>query len=45
LRQAQNLSGQFEGDGDVIELVDLISKAKQLLVKPPAKAVEKEPSE
>jgi Ca-activated chloride channel family protein len=33
LERAQHLSREFEGDGDVIELVDLISKAKQLMKK------------
>jgi len=31
LKQAQKLSDQFKGDADVIELVDLISKAKNLM--------------
>jgi Ca-activated chloride channel family protein len=33
LERAQRLSREFEDDGDVIELVDLISKAKQLMKK------------
>ncbi len=31
LEQAQKLSGEFTGNADVIEFVDLISKAKQLV--------------
>jgi Ca-activated chloride channel family protein len=31
LERAQHLSREFEGDGDVIELVDLISKAERLM--------------
>ncbi|NIP28537.1 MAG: DUF3520 domain-containing protein [Phycisphaerae bacterium] len=31
LERAQQLSREFEGDGDVIELVDLISKAERLM--------------
>jgi Ca-activated chloride channel family protein len=31
LERAQRLSREFEGDGDVIELVDLISKARRLM--------------
>jgi Ca-activated chloride channel family protein len=33
LERAQQLSRGFEGDGDVIELVDLISKAERLMKK------------
>ncbi len=33
LERAQQLSREFKGDADVIELVDLISKAKQLMKK------------
>ncbi len=40
LERAQQLSREFEGDGDVIELVDLISKAERLM-----KNVEVEPYE
>ena len=31
IERAQRLSDQFKGDTDVIELVDLISKAKNLM--------------
>lgn len=42
LEHAQQLSGEFKDNGDVIELVDLISKAKQLMKKTDVKPVETE---
>ncbi len=45
LHQAQTLSGEFRGDADVIELVDLVSKAQQLMLKSPAQPVEDSQSE
>jgi Ca-activated chloride channel family protein len=34
LQQAQNLAEEFKSDADVIELVDLVSKARQLMPEP-----------
>ena len=45
LERAQQLSREFEGDADVIELVDLISKAEQLMKKAEDKPAEAEESE
>jgi len=45
LQQAQTLAGEFKGDADVIKLVDLVSKARQLMLKSPAKPVEDSQSE
>jgi len=45
LERAQRLSREFKGNTDVIELVDLISKAKQLMEKTDVKPVEAEESE
>ena len=45
LHQAQTLAGEFKGDADVIELVDLVSKAKQLMLKSPAQPAEESQSE
>jgi Ca-activated chloride channel homolog len=45
LQQAQTLAGEFKGNADVIELVDLVSKARQLMLKSPAKPVEDSQSE
>ena len=42
LERAQQLSREFEGDADVIELVDLISKAKRLMKKTDVKPIETE---
>ncbi len=42
LERAQQLSREFKDDGDVIELVDLISKAKQLMKKADVKPIETE---
>jgi len=42
LERAQQLSREFKGDADVIELVDLISKAKRLMKKTDVKPVETE---
>jgi Ca-activated chloride channel family protein len=45
MQQAQTLAGEFKGDADVIELVDLVSKAQQLMLKSPARPAEDSPSE
>ncbi len=45
LQQAQTLAGEFKGNADVIELVDLVSKAKQLMLKSPAQPAEDSQSE
>ncbi len=45
LQQAQTLAGEFKDDADVIELVDLVSKARQLMLKSPAKPAEDSQSE
>jgi Ca-activated chloride channel family protein len=45
LERAQQLSREFEGDADVIELVDLISKAKRLMKKTDVKPDETEEGE
>jgi len=45
LGRAQRLSREFEGDGDVIELVDLISKAERLMEKAEVEPAETEESE
>ena len=45
LERAQQLSREFKGDADVIELVDLISKAKRLMKKTDVKPVETEEGE
>jgi Ca-activated chloride channel family protein len=45
LQQAQTLAGEFKGDADVIELVDLVSKARQLMLKSPAQPAEDSQSE
>ena len=42
LERAQQLSREYKDDGDVIELVDLISKAKQLMKKADVKPIETE---
>jgi Ca-activated chloride channel family protein len=42
LERAQQLSREFKGDADVIELVDLISKAKRLMKKADVKPNETE---
>jgi Ca-activated chloride channel family protein len=42
LERAQQLSREFKGDADVIELVDLISKAKRLMKKADVKPSETE---
>jgi Ca-activated chloride channel family protein len=45
LQQAQTLAGEFKENADVIELVDLISKAKQLMPKPSVEPAEDTQSE
>jgi hypothetical protein len=45
LQQAQTLCGEFKGNADVIELVDLVSKAKQLTLKSPVQPAENSQSE
>jgi len=45
LQQAQTLAGEFKGDADVIELVDLVSKARQLMLKSPSQQAEDSQSE
>ncbi|MCJ7728420.1 MAG: von Willebrand factor type A domain-containing protein, partial [Sedimentisphaerales bacterium] len=40
LQQAQTLAGEFKEDADVIELVDLISKAGRLMPKPSVEPAE-----
>ena len=45
LEHAQQLNTEFKSDADVIELVDLISKAKQLMKKADAAATEGAPDE
>ena len=42
LARARKLSDQFKGDADVIELVDLISKAKNLMTEAQADDIESE---
>ena len=42
LEHAQKLSGEFRDDADVIELVDLVSKAKQLMKQIDDKSTESE---
>ena len=42
LERAQQLSKEFKGDADVIELVDLISKAKRLMKVEEVRPVETE---
>jgi Ca-activated chloride channel family protein len=44
-QKAQMLAGEFKGDADVIELVDLISKAGQLMPQLPLEPAETEQSE
>ena len=45
LQQAQTLAGEFKGNTDVIELVDLVSKAQKLMLKSPVQSVEDSTSE
>lgn len=45
LERAQHLGREFEGDADVIELVDLISKAERLMEKAEVEPAEAEESE
>jgi Ca-activated chloride channel family protein len=45
LQDAQKLAGEFKDDADVIELVDLISKANKLMLKSPAKPAEESQNE
>jgi len=45
LEQAQPLTEEFEGDADVLELVDLISKANKLVVKPSPESAEEKTGE
>ena len=42
LEQAQHLNEEFKNNPDVIELVDLISKAKRLMKKPDVESAESE---
>ena len=42
LESAQQLSREFKDNADVIELVDLISKAKDLMKKTEVKTIETE---
>ena len=42
LQQAQKLSQELKDNTDVIELADLISKAEQLMPKPPAEIPQEE---
>ena len=46
LQQAQTLAGESKGDADmIVELVDLVSKARQLMLKSPAQPAEDSQSE
>jgi Ca-activated chloride channel family protein len=45
MQQAQTLAGEFKDNADVIELVDLVSKARQLMLKSPPQQAEDSQSE